>query len=53
MNDALESAPDRRDDAVGYARALRDLWIAFDSATSGERVQQVVKPGAVAARKGE
>jgi hypothetical protein len=45
MNTALELAGHGRDDACGYARALRDLYIAFESATLGVPVAQVKKPG--------
>jgi hypothetical protein len=45
MNHALEAPPGARDDAIGYARALRDLVVAFESATTGMPVQRVEKPG--------
>lgn len=45
MNMTLDVAPGQRDDAVGYTRALRDLYVAFESATTGQRQQHVEKPG--------
>lgn len=48
MHAALEAETTVRNDAVGYARALRDLWIAFESATTDKAYNQVVKPGAAA-----
>jgi hypothetical protein len=47
MNAALDIEPTKRDDAVGYARALRDLWLAIEGAVSGQRMNQVKKPGAI------
>lgn len=48
MNRAVESgAPD----ACGYARATRDLYMAFTSATKGVSVNQVKKPGSPAQAK--
>lgn len=44
MNRALDTQGNR-DDAIGYARALRDLYIAFESATTGVSYAQVKKPG--------
>lgn len=46
MNTALEM-PVPRDDAVGYARALRDVWLALESSTYNQPVHQVTKPGPV------
>lgn len=46
MNAALEPGS-ARDDAVGYARALRDVHLAFESATTGEPFQRVEKPAPV------
>ena len=43
-NRALDSTTP---DSIGYARALRDLWVAFESATSGELIQRVTKPAPV------
>lgn len=45
MNAALEAPPEQRVDATGYARALRDLYVAFESATTGVQIQRVAKPG--------
>lgn len=45
MNAALESSPDHRADACGYARALRDMHQAIESAATGVPQQQVKKPG--------
>lgn len=45
MNAAIECDPALRGDAGGYARALRDLWVAFESATTGENINRVAKPG--------
>jgi hypothetical protein len=45
MNAALDIEPSKRDDAIGYARALRDLWLAIEAAVTGQRVNQVKKPG--------
>jgi len=46
MNVALESPPGgTRDDAVGYARALRDIVVSFEAATTGSTYQRVEKPG--------
>lgn len=47
MNQALDATPDRKCDATGYARALRDVCLAFDSATTGVNQNQVKKPGPV------
>ena len=44
-NIALESMHGNPADACGYARALRDMYIAFESATMGVPVAQVTKPG--------
>lgn len=46
MHTALDCAePANRGDAVGYARALRDLHIAIESAATGVPHVQVKKPG--------
>lgn len=45
MNHALEAPPGARDDAVGYARALRDVVVAIESASTGQAAQRVEKPG--------
>jgi hypothetical protein len=34
MNDALDVGPDDRHMAVGYARALRDVYLALESAAT-------------------
>jgi hypothetical protein len=44
MNTALECAPELRIDATSYARALRDVYVAFDSATTGKPYNTVAKP---------
>jgi hypothetical protein len=36
-----------RDDKCGYARALRDIWIAIESAVTNEKYNAVKKPGPV------
>jgi len=48
MNQALDIEPSKRDDAIGYARALRDLWLAIEAASTGQKIQAVTRPGAVA-----
>lgn len=45
MNKALEAPGEARDDACGYARALRDVYSAFESATTGQSYAQTQKPG--------
>lgn len=45
MNKALE--PQAGADMIGYARAVRDFYTAFESATSGVPYNQVAKPGPV------
>lgn len=47
MNAALDAQPGQRDDAVGYARALRDVYLSLEAATTGQAYQRVEKPGAV------
>jgi hypothetical protein len=47
MNQALDIEPTKRDDAIGYARALRDLWIAIEAAATGQRIQQIKKPNPI------
>lgn len=44
-NDALDNYG--RDDMVGYARALRDLHVAFEAATNGHPYNRVEKPAPV------
>lgn len=43
-NQALDTEPSKRDDAIGYARALRDLWMAIEAAATGQRIQAIKKP---------
>ncbi len=31
-------------DAIGYARALRDIYLAFEAAATGKQINQVPKP---------
>lgn len=45
MNNAIQGPIDTRADAGGYARALRDLCVAFEAATFGKPHQQVEKIG--------
>lgn len=47
MNAALEASPELRNDAIGYARALRDLYIATESAATDVHQTQIKKPGAL------
>ena len=47
MNVALESQHGNSADACGYARALRDIYVAFESATVGVTAASVPKPGAL------
>jgi hypothetical protein len=49
MNLALDSAPEHRHASVGYARACRDMWVAWESATFGKAPNQTKAP----APKGE
>lgn len=51
MNQALDAPPGNRDDAIGYARALRDVYVAFEAATLGVPHAQVKKPGALAEKR--
>lgn len=44
MNQALDIEPARRDDAIGYARALRDLWLALEAAATRQKINAVPKP---------
>jgi hypothetical protein len=44
MNRAIE-AVSGREDACGYARALRDIWMALESASTGVQLPQMPKPG--------
>lgn len=45
MNTAIGVSVEQRADATAYARALRDFYIAIESATAGKHQNQVVKPG--------
>ena len=44
MNQALDIEAARRDDAIGYARALRDLWIALEAGATGQKINSIPKP---------
>ena len=45
VHNAIEMSPGPdRDDRLGYARALRDLWIALQSARTGVPYRRVDKP---------
>jgi hypothetical protein len=47
-NAALEPSDNStRDDRCGYARALRDVWIAVESAMTHEKYNAIKKPGPV------
>lgn len=45
MNAALDVAPEKRVDALGYVRALRDLHLAIENATTGTHYNALIKPG--------
>lgn len=47
MQAVLDSTGAPRDDLVGYARAFRDLYVAFECAAEGVRPQQIKRVGAV------
>lgn len=47
MNTAIEAPREQRDDLCGYARALRDLFIAFESGASGQNQREIKRPGPV------
>jgi hypothetical protein len=47
MNAALEAPGDRVVDNVGYARAVRDLYLFCEAATTGQPIQKITKPGPV------
>jgi hypothetical protein len=49
---ALNSDPSARVDLTAYARALRDLWVALESATLELRHQSVDKPNRPIMTKG-
>jgi hypothetical protein len=44
MNQALDLESSKRDDAIGYARALRDVWQAIEAAATKQRINAVPKP---------
>lgn len=44
MNQALDIEPTKRDDAIGYARALRDVWLALEAAATRQKINAVPKP---------
>lgn len=46
-NTALETAGERAGDAIGYARALRDVYLALEAATTGQNLNRIEKPGPV------
>ena len=51
MNRALECVDHNRlDEMVGYSRALRDIYMALESAATGKPINQVEKPGPEARR---
>jgi len=45
MNNVLDSDVGKAEYVRGYAKAVRDLYIAFDAATKGQRQSQSVKIG--------
>lgn len=47
MTMALDASPEKLADAVGYARALKDIYVAFEAATKNINQNQVQKPGPV------
>jgi phytoene/squalene synthetase len=44
-NTALDASPELQASACGYARAVRNMYIAFESAASGMQQNLVKKPG--------
>lgn len=46
-NASLDAPPELQASACGYARALRDLYIAFESATLTVPQNRVAKPGSL------
>lgn len=44
-NRALDAQPDLQAAACGYARAVRDIYVAIESAVTGTPQNQVKKPG--------
>lgn len=44
-NSALDASHDQQSRQCGYARALRDLYVALESARAGVPQPQVKKPG--------
>ncbi len=53
MNSALDASPENQPRACGYAQAMRDLFVAFESATSGTNINQVAKPGPAKRHQGD
>jgi hypothetical protein len=51
MNRALDAAPENAQVALGYARALRDVYLALESATKEIPLQRVERPTPVKGRK--
>ena len=49
---ALSSDPGARIDLTAYARALRDFWVALESATTEVSYRQVEKPSRPIMTKG-
>lgn len=45
MNLAIDSAPDHCVANTAYVRALRDVWVAIESAATGVQQKQVKTPG--------
>jgi len=46
-NAAIDAPHELQASACGYARALRDLYVALESAVQGVPQNKVTKPGAV------
>lgn len=44
-NSAIEAPPELQASACGYARAMRDLYVACESAATGVAQNNVKKPG--------
>jgi hypothetical protein len=47
MNHALECEHHTRADAIGYARAMRDIYLALEGAATGVRPTHVEKPSSL------
>lgn len=45
MNVALDAAHDNQATACGYARAIRDMWVALEAATLNSNPNAIKKPG--------